>query len=127
VQLGYSRSKIYDDFNWTYAIKTYHTFGRGLVEKGKGRKNCCYSMGLMLNLVDNYEFENVHNQAGAVYDDWMWELNRYGWAQHFRIKSAYPVGVTWIKGYFNNVDENNDNWVLSLFGGIGTRFVTQFP
>jgi len=99
VQLGYSRSIITDDTNWMYAMQTYHTFGRGLVEKGKGRKSCCYYMGLMLNLRDNYEFENQPFPGGLVYDDEMYLLNKYGLAKHFKTRAYMVLRLTWIKGY----------------------------
>ena len=55
-------------------------------------------MELTLNLRDNYEFEDEENSAGLVQDNWMWELNKYGWARHFKIKAAATVRLAWPKG-----------------------------
>jgi hypothetical protein len=87
------------DPDWWLTLQTYNTWGRGIVEKGKGRKICCYRMKWTLDLRDNYEFVNQHTNAGLVWDDEMWELNHYKWAQHFKVEGSRTINITWIKGY----------------------------
>jgi len=94
VQDGYIRGQVTDNQNWHYAVKTYHTWGRG----GVRRKDCDYEMTWTLHLRDNYEFANAWNWAGLVWDKWMWELNAYGWAKHFKTRGSYRVKVRWSKG-----------------------------
>jgi len=73
---------------------SYHTW-----DQGKGRRSCCYYMTWTNHLRDNYEFENRHKKGGLVYDDWMWELNKYGWAQHHKVEGSHTIDITWAKGY----------------------------
>ena len=53
------------------------------------------------HLRDNYEFtnKNIAVAGGVVYDRWMWELNKYGIAQHFKIRGSKILNLTWIKGF----------------------------
>ena len=52
-----------------------------------------------LNMRDNYEFEDVYYWGGLVFDSWMWELNYYGRAKHFKTRGQRGITVTWPKGY----------------------------
>ena len=52
-----------------------------------------------LHLRDNYEFEMTGQSGGLVSDDEMWELNKYGYAKHFKIKGRKKIRITWIKNF----------------------------
>jgi RHS repeat-associated protein len=101
VQQGYTHHDLNKKWskNWYYALGTYHTWGKGSVRKGKGRKNCCYYMNWSYNLRDNYEFQNLPLRAYLVRDDEMWLLNKYGLARHFRIRAVKGLKLTWIRGF----------------------------
>jgi RHS repeat-associated protein len=101
VQKGHNKNEVTESSrNWWYAIQHYYTWGRGTVRKGKGRKSCCYYMTWTNHLRDNYEFEDhPTKKAGLVYDKWMWELNKYGWAQHFKIRAEKTLHLVWIRKF----------------------------
>jgi len=90
-----------DSQNWHNAINKYFTWGLGTVRKGRGRKRCCYYMAWTSHLRDNYEFanKNIPVACGVVYDSWMYDLNKYGVAQHFKIRGKKYINLTWIKGF----------------------------
>ena len=96
--------EVKDDDNWKNAIQGYKTWGRGYVTKGKKSKSCCYTMNWSLHLRSIYEFHGTTGEGspgivGLVSDFEMWMLNRYGWAQHFRIVGVNRITLTWAKGY----------------------------
>jgi RHS repeat-associated protein len=102
VQQGHSRRFVRLDMNWQYAMQTYHTWGQGEVE----RECCCYRMSWTLHLRDNYEFENLHLWGGLVYDDWMYDLNFWGRAKHFRTRGQRTIRVVWPEGHrFDEADD----------------------
>ena len=65
-------------------------------------------MDWTLHLRDNYEFQNAHLWAGLVYDDWMWALNKYGWAQDFKITGSITVRLG------GRSTLQNTSWLLSF-------------
>lgn len=69
-------------------------------------------MDLTLNLRDNYEFKNEDRWAGLVKNSWMWELNKYGWAQHFKLRASKDISLTWIKGSADFRKLRYEHWKL---------------
>jgi len=103
VQEGYNKThQIMDNTNWYLAMSQYHTYGKGVARKGKGRRNCCYYMNITFYLRDNYEFGpigGIEGFGGYVWDTELHKLNKYGWAQHFKLRGSHTLEITWIKGY----------------------------
>jgi RHS repeat-associated protein len=106
VQRGHTRKQVTDSKNWAYAVQTFYTWGQGSVRKGKDKNSCCYYMKWTSNFRDNYEFKNQHLAGGLVYDDWMYELNKYGMAQHFKTTGIFTLDIVWIKGYDLQYEDN---------------------
>lgn len=122
VQKGHTQHNVEegDSRNWHYAIHDYHVWGWGNVKKGKGRSRCCYYMRWTSHLRDNYEFTNagIPVGGGLVYDSWMWKLNKYGIARHFKIRGSKHLNLTWTKGF---------RFILSDWENLNRGIVPIFP
>ncbi|MCK4292774.1 MAG: hypothetical protein KAY65_06220 [Planctomycetes bacterium] len=109
VQKGHTLQQVGADTNWGMAVSTYYIWGQG---KNLRKCGCCFYMDLTLNLRDNYEFKNEDRWAGVVKNSWMWELNKYGWAQHFKLRASKDISLTWIKGSADFRKLRYEHWKL---------------
>jgi hypothetical protein len=91
------RVTVSDDFNWYAAVGWHYVWGRGYVEKGKGRKGCCYYMDITIHMCDQFDFDL--NEIKKVLFIPPVLLEYYGYAESFRVAGSHRISVTWIKGY----------------------------